>query len=116
MSDRVGVMYLGKLVEFGTNEQVDARPLHPYTQALFSNELSGRPDDVRDELLLKGEVPSAFNPPSGCRFHPRCPLAMPRCAEVEPRLEEEAPLAIAWPAISTSHEVSNRRSNDEKAD
>jgi peptide/nickel transport system ATP-binding protein len=89
MSNRVGVMYLGKLVESATTEQLNARPLHPYTKALFSNELSGRPGEMRDELLLKGEVPSAFNPPTGCRFHPRCPLAMPRCAEVEPALKEE---------------------------
>jgi peptide/nickel transport system ATP-binding protein len=91
VSTRIGVMYLGKLVETASSEELYERPLHPYTQILLSNALPGHPDDTREEVILRGEVPSAFNPPPGCRFHPRCPQAMPVCAEVEPALEERAP-------------------------
>jgi oligopeptide/dipeptide ABC transporter ATP-binding protein len=90
VSTRIGVMYLGKLVETATSEELYARPLHPYTQVLLSNALPAHPDDTREEVILKGEVPSAFNPPAGCRFHPRCPHAMPVCAEVEPQLRDQA--------------------------
>jgi len=91
VSTRIGVMYLGKLVETAASDELYAHPLHPYTQVLLSNALPGHPDDVREEVILKGEVPSAFNPPGGCRFHPRCPHALPRCAEIEPALVERAP-------------------------
>jgi peptide/nickel transport system ATP-binding protein len=91
VSTRIGVMYLGKLVETASSEELYARPLHPYTQALLSNALPAHPDDVREEVILRGEVPSAFEPPAGCRFHPRCPHAMPVCAEAEPPLREQAP-------------------------
>jgi peptide/nickel transport system ATP-binding protein len=91
VSTRIGVMYLGKLVETASSEGLYARPLHPYTQALLSNALPAHPDDVREEVILRGEVPSAFEPPGGCRFHPRCPHAMPVCAEAEPPLREQAP-------------------------
>jgi oligopeptide transport system ATP-binding protein len=91
VSTRIGVMYLGKLVETGSSEELYAHPLHPYTQVLLSNAMPSHPDDVREEVILRGEVPSAFNPPAGCRFHPRCPQAMPACAEVEPALRERAP-------------------------
>ena len=90
VSTRIGVMYLGKLVETAPADELYANPLHPYTQVLLSNALPAHPDDVRDEVILKGEVPSAFNPPSGCRFHPRCPQALPICGEVEPPLREQA--------------------------
>ena len=90
VSTRIGVMYLGKLVETAASEELYAHPLHPYTQVLLSNALPGHPDDTREEVLLKGEVPSAFEPPPGCRFHPRCPHALPVCAEVEPALKEQA--------------------------
>ena len=90
VSTRIGVMYLGKLVETAPADELYANPLHPYTQVLLSNALPAHPDDVRDEVILKGEVPSAFNPPPGCRFHPRCPKALPICAEVEPPLREKA--------------------------
>jgi peptide/nickel transport system ATP-binding protein len=90
VSTRIGVMYLGQVVETATSEELYARPLHPYTQILLSNALPGHPDDTREEVILKGEVPSAFDPPSGCRFHPRCPHAMPVCAEVEPALRDQA--------------------------
>ena len=91
VSTRIGVMYLGKLVETAPSDEMYARPLHPYTQVLLDNALPAHPDETRAEVILAGEVPSAFNPPSGCRFHPRCPHAMPVCAEVEPPLREEAP-------------------------
>lgn len=90
VSTRIGVMYLGKLVETATSEELYARPLHPYTQILLSNALPSHPDDTREEVVLRGEVPSAFNPPSGCRFHPRCPQALPQCAEIAPSLREQA--------------------------
>ena len=73
VSTRIGVMYLGKLVETAASDELYAHPLHPYTQVLLSNALPGHPDDAREEVILQGEVPSAFNPPAGCRFHPRCP-------------------------------------------
>jgi peptide/nickel transport system ATP-binding protein len=90
VSARIGVMYLGKLVETAASEDLYAHPLHPYTQVLLSNALPAHPDDTREEVILRGEVPSAFNPPAGCRFHPRCPHAMAVCAEVEPPLRAEA--------------------------
>ncbi len=90
VSTRIGVMYLGKLVETATSDELYAHPLHPYTQVLLSNALPLHPDDARDEVLLAGEVPSAFDPPGGCRFHPRCPQAMPACAEAEPPLREQS--------------------------
>jgi peptide/nickel transport system ATP-binding protein len=91
VSTRIGVMYLGKLVETASSEELYAHPLHPYTQILLNNALPAHPDEAREEVILRGEVPSAFNPPSGCRFHPRCPHAKPVCAEVEPPLREAAP-------------------------
>jgi peptide/nickel transport system ATP-binding protein len=90
VSTRISVMYLGKLVETASSEELYARPLHPYTQVLLSNALPAHPDDTREEVILKGEVPSAFNPPPGCRFHPRCPHALPVCSEVEPVLAEQS--------------------------
>jgi peptide/nickel transport system ATP-binding protein len=91
VSTRIGVMYLGQLVETATSEELYARPLHPYTQVLLSNALPAHPDDTREEVVLRGEVPSAFNPPRGCRFHPRCPQALPHCSEVAPTLRERGP-------------------------
>ncbi|UCG63664.1 MAG: ATP-binding cassette domain-containing protein [Deltaproteobacteria bacterium] len=91
MSNRIGMMYLGKLVEQGPKKQVFANRFHPYTKALFSAALPAHPDLVKEEIVLPGEVPSALNPPSGCRFHPRCASAMPICPEVEPESKEVAP-------------------------
>jgi oligopeptide/dipeptide ABC transporter ATP-binding protein len=88
MAHEVAVMYLGKIVERARTKELFKNPLHPYTKALFSAALPAHPDIVREEMILPGEVPSPINPPAGCRFHPRCPFAMPRCAEVEP--EEKA--------------------------
>jgi oligopeptide/dipeptide ABC transporter ATP-binding protein len=89
MAHEVAVMYLGKIVERARTRELFTNPLHPYTKALFSAALPAHPDIVRDEMILPGEVPSPINPPAGCRFHPRCPFAMPRCAGIEP---EETPV------------------------
>ncbi len=90
MAHEVAVMYLGKIVERARTKTLFENPLHPYTKALFSAALPAHPDIVREEIILPGEVPSPINPPSGCRFHPRCSYAMPQCAEVVP---EEKTLA-----------------------
>jgi len=84
ISHRIAVMYLGKIVETADTEALVDRPMHPYTKALFAAALPARPDDRPREPTIAGEVPSALHVPRGCRFHPRCPLAMPVCAEVEP--------------------------------
>jgi oligopeptide/dipeptide ABC transporter ATP-binding protein len=86
LSQRVAVMYLGQIVESATAEALFTTPLHPYTKALISAALPTRPGEDRDAILLSGEVPSPTNPPAGCRFHPRCPLASDRCSQEEPRL------------------------------
>jgi oligopeptide/dipeptide ABC transporter ATP-binding protein len=90
MAHEVAVMYLGKIVERARTRDLFTNPLHPYTKALFSAALPAHPDITREEMILAGEVPSPINPPSGCRFHPRCPFAMARCAEVEPEEKEFA--------------------------
>jgi oligopeptide/dipeptide ABC transporter ATP-binding protein len=86
MSHTIAVMYLGKIVETGEADTIAKTPKHPYTQALFSAALPTHPDEQREEIILPGEVPSPIRPPGGCRFHPRCPFAMARCAEEEPQL------------------------------
>ena len=97
MAQNTSVMYLGKIVEQGDTEEIFNYPLHPYTRALFSAALSSHPDIVRDEIILPGEVPSPIDPPSGCSFHPRCPVAlsdpalMKRCKGEMPALTEVAP-------------------------
>jgi oligopeptide/dipeptide ABC transporter ATP-binding protein len=86
--DRVGVMYLGKLVEVTGVEELYARPLHPYTKLLLEANPIPRPTQARARQrgVIRGEIPSPSNPPSGCRFHPRCPMAEPRCALEEPKV------------------------------
>lgn len=91
MAHEVAVMYLGKIVEKARTEELFTNPLHPYTKALFSAALPSHPDIQREEIILHGEVPSPINPPGGCRFHPRCPVAMPHCATVEPVEREVTP-------------------------
>ncbi len=84
LSDTVGVMYLGRIVELGSATQVYSEPRHPYTQALLSDALPSHPRQTKEEAVLEDEIPSPLNIPTGCRFHPRCPHAMPKCAETEP--------------------------------
>ena len=87
-SDRVGVMYLGRMVELGTSEQLYEAPKHPYTQALLSAVPVPDPTHTNEKIILKGDVPSPSNPPSGCTFHTRCPVAMDVCKNVVPELRQ----------------------------
>ncbi len=91
ISHRIAVMYLGQLVETAEATELCARPLHPYTQALLIAALPAHPDDKHERLAISGEIPSALAPPPGCRFHTRCPHAMPRCAEEVPVRRDAAP-------------------------
>jgi len=100
MSHRLGVMYLGKLVEVGNSERIFEDPLHPYTKALFSAIPIPDPEieKRKDKLEVKGEPPSPINPPSGCKFHPRCPFAKEICSqkEPEPKVVERDHLVSCW--------------------
>ncbi|PUB08492.1 ABC transporter ATP-binding protein [Paenisporosarcina sp. OV554] len=91
ISDRVGVMYLGKMVEVAVSEKLYDKPLHPYTQALLSAVPVPDPNFVRDQILIKGDIPSPSNPPSGCTFHTRCPFKMDVCTKIVPKLVEVEP-------------------------
>ena len=91
VSDRVAVMYLGKMVELAAREELFRNPLHPYTQALMSAIPVPNPRLRRQRVILKGDVPSPLNPPKGCRFHPRCPVAMEICSHEEPQFKELLP-------------------------
>jgi len=98
ISDRVAVMYLGKMVELSGREDLYRRPLHPYTQALLSAIPIPGARGKRERIILKGDVPSPLNPPTGCRFHPRCQFAKEICKEKEPAFIETEPMhwAACW--------------------
>jgi oligopeptide transport system ATP-binding protein len=90
VSDRIGVMYLGRIVEVAARDEIYRKPLHPYTQALLAAVPVADPavEAARKRVIVSGEVPSALSPPSGCRFHTRCPLAVDRCRSEDPRLRD----------------------------
>ncbi|MFG6149751.1 ABC transporter ATP-binding protein [Halobacillus sp. B23F22_1] len=104
ISDRIGVMYLGHMIELTSSEQLYDKPLHPYTQALLSAIPIPDPDveDSREQVIIEGEIPSPIDPPSGCVFRTRCPLAMEACAEVKP----------VWQEVERDHFVACHLYND----
>ncbi len=95
MSHTIAVMYLGKIVEVGEAVAVALEPKHPYTKALFAAALPIDAETAGEPIALSGEVPSPLDPPGGCRFHPRCPFALPRCASEEPALRSESGRFVA---------------------
>ncbi len=99
MADEIMVMYLGQVVERGSQHAVFERPLHPYTQALIAATPVAEPGRGRHHVPLKGEPPSPMNPPAGCAFHPRCPLAFDRCRVERPVLEMKGGVAVACFAV-----------------
>jgi oligopeptide transport system ATP-binding protein len=109
ISHQIAVMYLGKIVEIGESQALSLNPQHPYTKALFAAALPAHPDDERDDLVVTGEVPSALNPPAGCRFHPRCPFVMEQCSQREPELLQIGDLQRAACHLYESGAASNGR-------
>ncbi|NJP04897.1 MAG: dipeptide ABC transporter ATP-binding protein [Chloroflexaceae bacterium] len=104
ISNRIAVMYLGKMIELATRDDLFRQPMHPYTRALISAIPLPDPTIKRERIILKGDVPSPINPPSGCRFHPRCWMARDICKEQEPVFEQKAP--NHWSACHFAEEVS----------
>ena len=99
VADDVMVMYLGHPVEFGPSKEVFANPQHPYTRALLSATPMADPRRTRQRIKLTGEIPSPLNPPSGCTFHPRCPLANERCKREAPKTLTRDPVTVACHAV-----------------
>jgi dipeptide transport system ATP-binding protein len=100
IADEVMVMYLGRVVEQGTRDQLFNNPQHPYTKALLSATPSPDPSRKRERIILKGELPSPLNPPTGCTFHPRCPIAFDKCTATSPALETHGSTSAACHALS----------------
>ncbi|MCE2499678.1 MAG: ATP-binding cassette domain-containing protein [Dehalococcoidia bacterium] len=92
MSHQVGVMYLGRMVEEAPTRELFANPSHPYTKVLIAASLPSHPDIEREEMVISGEVPSPLNPPTGCHFHPRCPMAMDQCSTIDPETRQLSPV------------------------
>jgi dipeptide transport system ATP-binding protein len=105
MADEVMVMYLGRPVEQGTRDQIFANPRHPYTRALLSATPIADPSRQKERIRLEGELPSPINPPSGCAFHPRCPLAFDRCRVERPEIVKKGPVEVACFAVDVDGEV-----------
>ncbi|OKL53369.1 dipeptide ABC transporter ATP-binding protein [Bowdeniella nasicola] len=105
MADRIGVMYLGVMVEIGAADDVSERPLHPYTRGLIDAvpRIDEASEGSRERFKIEGELPSAMDPPSGCRFRTRCPFAQDVCAEARPQLEEHGRSAEGWPHLVACH-------------
>lgn len=105
ISDRVMVMYLGKMVEFGKTEDLFSRPLHPYTKALLSAAPQPDPDIKMNRVVLEGEVPNPANPPAGCHFHPRCNCCSERCrTQAPPLVDIDGRLVACWSCVSDNTE------------
>jgi oligopeptide/dipeptide ABC transporter ATP-binding protein len=91
LCDRIAIMYLGRIVEIGSRDELFKHFHHPYTEALLAAVPVPDPDQRRQHAIVRGEIPSAIDPPPGCHFHPRCPYAMPECKEGRPSLKEISP-------------------------
>ena len=98
-------MYLGRPVEYGPREEIFRNPRHPYTRALLSATPIADPTRPKERIKLEGELPSPISPPSGCPFHPRCPLAFERCSVDRPDLATKGPMAVACWAVDAAGNV-----------
>ena len=112
ISDKIGVMYLGSMVEFGSKKDIFDKPLHPYTQALFSAIPNPNPDVKMNRIVLKGDIPSPVNPPSGCRFHTRCPHATERCSQEVPAFKDYNGHFCACHLVEEEYNKNNEQKED----